>query len=204
MSLAPRLAIGAVLFSSAAWCQTVGVFLQFDSAPSRAAVEIMKREVDTLLRPSGVSLAWRMAADNRGNQSFANLVLLNFKGACRVEPWSGGPRPTPIRTLGATSIANGHVLPFSEVKCDAVKDALSYLRPDANSLERQKALGLAMGRVVAHELYHVLTDVTAHAAKGLAKAAESLDELASTRPAFFSAETIDLLKKSFLAADERR
>jgi hypothetical protein len=196
MTRAPRLAIGAFLFSAVAWCQTVGVFLQFDSAPNGAALEVMKREVDTLLRPSGVSVGWRMASENRGNESFANLVLLNFKGKCRVEPWSVRPEPGQTRTLGATKVADGHVLPFSEVKCDAVKQALSYLRPEANSIERQNALGLAMGRVVAHELYHVLANATAHAARGLAKAAGPFDELVSVRPAFFSAEAVEAIRKA--------
>ena len=92
-------------------------------------------------------------------------------------------------------MVDGRVLPFSEVRCDAVKQALSYLRPEADSVERQKALGLAMGRVVAHELYHVLANATAHAAIGMAKAVESLDDLVSTRPIFFSAETVEAIRR---------
>jgi hypothetical protein len=194
MIRAPRLAIGALLFSASAWCQTVGVFLQFDSAPSRTSVEIMKKEVASLLRPSGVSLDWRMAAENRGDQSFANLVLLKFDGKCRVEAWSSPVAANRTRTLGTTSVAGGRVLPFTEVRCDAVKQALSYLRPEASVMERQNALGLAMGRVVAHELYHVLANATAHAARGLAHAAESLEDLVSTRRAFFSAESLDAIR----------
>jgi hypothetical protein len=69
-----------------------------------------------------------------------------------------------------------------------LRQALSYLRPETTAVERQKALGLAMGRVVAHEMYHVLAGVTTHAAQGLSKAAESLQELISSRPTSFSAE----------------
>jgi hypothetical protein len=194
-----RPALVAVLFSTAAWCQNVGVFLQFDAVPSRAAVEVMKREVDALLKPSGVSLNWRLADENRGAESFANLVLLKFLGKCRADvPLEGRTAAVSGRagTLGATKVVDGRVLPFSEVRCDAVTQALSYLRPEANGVQRQQALGLAMGRVVAHELYHVLANVTAHATLGMAKAVESLDDLVSTRPSFFSAESVEAIRKA--------
>ncbi len=190
-----RPALVGVLFSTAAWCQNVGVFLHFDSAPNRAAIEVMKHEVDELLRPSGVSLNWRLAAENRGTETFANLVLLKFQGKCRADSRTGVPSGR-VRTLGTTRVADGQVLPFSEVRCDAVKQALSYLRPEANGVERQQALGLAMGRVVAHELYHVLANVTAHAAIGIAKAVESLDDLVSARPSFFSPESVEAIRKA--------
>jgi hypothetical protein len=120
---------------------------------------------------------------------------LKFQGKCRADAWTAaGPGRT--RTLGTTRVVDGRVQPFSEVRCDAVKQALSYLRPEADGVERQKALGLAMGRVVAHELYHVLANATAHAAMGMAKAVESLDDLVSARPIFFSAETVEAIRKA--------
>jgi len=77
-----------------------------------------------------------------------------------------------------------------------VKQALSYLRPEADSVERQQALGLAMGRVVAHELYHVLANVTAHATLGLARAVEPLDDLVSAHRISFSAESVEAIRKA--------
>ena len=198
MTRAPLLAIVAVLLPAAGRCQTVGVFLDFDAAPSKAALEIMKKEVDSLLRPAGVLLDWRLAAENRGDASFADLVLFRFKGKCKAEPWPKQAAPGETRTLGATKVSGGRVLPFSEVKCDAVRQALSYLQPEANALERQRALGLAMGRVVAHELYHVLAQTTTHAARGLAQAAESLQDLVSARPASFTAETTAAIRRALL------
>jgi acetylornithine deacetylase/succinyl-diaminopimelate desuccinylase-like protein len=90
-----------------------------------------------------------LAAENRGDRSFANLVLLTFHGECRAESRSGGPEAGRTRALGATQVAGGRVLPFTEVRCDAVRDALAYLRPEAGAFEKQKALGLAMGRAIA-------------------------------------------------------
>jgi hypothetical protein len=120
-----------------------------------------------------------MVSENHGDEPFAGLVVLRFKGKCKAEPWG---QPSPIagsRSLGSTQVVNGRVTPFSEVECDEVRRALAYMSTQASPKERQKALGLALGRVVAHELYHMLAHTTAHAARGLAKAAESLDDLIS-------------------------
>jgi len=195
------LAAGAALSALLAFCESpakpsVGVFLDFDSVPGTNSVEIMKHEVDHLLKPSGVSVDWRLAADNHGSESFTGLVVMKFKGKCKVEEWQQDPIPGSTSTLGATQVSEGHVLPFSEVKCDAVKEALSYLPAGANQRERQRAFGLAMGRVVAHELYHILARTTGHAARGLAKAAESLQDLVSLQGLPFRAEDNEAIRKA--------
>jgi hypothetical protein len=196
------LAAGAAISALVAQCQTpvlhpsVGVFLDFDSVPGKLSLEVMKKEVDALLKPSGVSLDWRLSEENHGDESFAGLVVLKFKGKCKVESWNPESVPGQTTALGTTAVSNGRILPFSEVKCDAVKEALSYLRPDANQGERQNAFGLAMGRVVAHEIYHVLARTGAHAAHGLAKAAESLQDLVSIQGMPFRAEDNELIRKA--------
>jgi hypothetical protein len=74
-------------------------------------------------------------------------------------------------------VDHGRVLPFSEVQCDQVRKTLFALEPTAGKNEKQEALGLAMARVVAHELYHVLASSTAHASRGLAKAVLPFSDL---------------------------
>ena len=177
----------------------VGVFLDFDSVPGAASVEVMKKEVDSLLK--GVKLDWRMLKENQGNETFAGLVVVRFRGRCKAEPWPQQPSEDPgsTQTLGATKVMNGRVLPFSDIQCDEVRRALAYLRPETTQRERQKALGLALGRVVAHELYHMLAHTTAHAARGLARAAESLNDLISdTIPMVFRAEDGAAIRQSLV------
>lgn len=178
---------------------TVGVFLDFDNVPGKVPVEVMKKEVASLLKNSGITLDWHIAGQNDGAHAFDGLVVLKFRGECRVQSGQSDDDP-PIPagqtgTLGSTRVENGRVLPFSEVKCDAVRQALSYLRPEANQGEKQKALGLAMGRVVAHELYHILARTTAHAGRGLARAAESLQDLVATPEPSFRREDADAIRK---------
>jgi hypothetical protein len=178
---------------------SVGVFLDFDSVPGPVPMEAMKREVDAILKPSGVALNWRVASENRGEESFAGLVVLKFRGKCRVEAWTQPDADLAAigetRALGATRVANGRVLPFSEVQCDQVKRALAYLRPEANQKERQRAFGVALGRVVAHELYHILARTTMHAAQGVARASESLEDLVSADAMRFREEDSTAIRR---------
>src|SRR5215469_740143 len=76
----------ALPFAFAQSVPSVGVFLDFDSIPGEASVEVMKKEVSSLLK--GVSLNWRLLSENHGNEPFAGLVVLRFKGKCKVEPWA--------------------------------------------------------------------------------------------------------------------
>jgi hypothetical protein len=161
----------------------VGVFMIFDTAPGNKAVDLMKAEVDQLLGPTGLALNWRLASENRGDQSFDGLVVLKFKGSCKAENW---PLPSndfgtagESHMLGSTAVVNGRVLPYGEVQCDQIRKALAYLPVGSDQKARQKALGLALGRVVAHELYHMLAKTTTHAEHGLAKASQSLEDLIS-------------------------
>jgi hypothetical protein len=181
---------------------SVGVFLDFDSVPGQVPVDTMKKEVDKILKPAGVALDWRMASENHGNEVFSGLVVLKFKGKCKLEGWADAPPGLPPgveHTLGTTKVVNGKVMPFTEVRCDEVKRALAYLRPEANQRERQKAFGVALGRVVAHELYHILASTTGHAARGLAKASESLEDLVSSGSMGFRAEDSTAIRKGLLS-----
>jgi hypothetical protein len=160
---------------------SIGVFIDFDAAPSQRSVEEMKKEAAKIMGSAGYSLDWRALDQNRGREAFAAVVVVKFKGKCRLEfPATTGASSDEAVTLAKTKVEGGHVLPFSEVECDKVRQVLPYAPPR----ERQKALGLALGRVVAHELYHFLADKTKHAGAGLASATHDWLELISGAAAF--------------------
>jgi len=95
--------------------------------------------------------------------------------------------------LGATEVAEGRVMPFAEVRCDQIPEALAYLQPGA---DQKRAMGLALGRVVAHELYHMLARTTAHAGQGLAKASQSLEDLVSEREMVFGDQVSSAIRQA--------
>jgi hypothetical protein len=59
------------------------------------------------------------------------------------------------------------VIPFSEVKCDDVRSALGTAHLPANPAERDLLYGRALGRVLAHELFHVLHASAVHSKSGV-------------------------------------
>lgn len=166
--------VGFGLFTVLAACAqtapTLGVYMEFEAAPGNTPLEIMQREVGALFQSTGISVNWRYTRENRGNETYSRLVVLRFTGACRAERASKPEEAGERIVVGDTRVLKGRVLPFSEVRCDEVRRALSYLAPAATVEQRQKALGLAMGRVVAHELYHVLAHTTEHTQRGLTQA----------------------------------
>jgi hypothetical protein len=46
----------------------VGVYLSFDSKPEPESVLVMKAAVDSLLKPAGIALAWRLINQNVGSE----------------------------------------------------------------------------------------------------------------------------------------
>jgi hypothetical protein len=137
----------------------------------------MKGELTTLMEPSAVQPEWHDRNDITNSDSFQKLVLVNFHGRCRAEPAAApveGDKP-----LAWTHVADGKVLPFSEVECDRVRASIHSAtgrRPLSDLV-----MGRALARVLAHELYHVLARTSAHAHVGLTKPSLSGLELTSER-----------------------
>ncbi len=163
----------------------------FDSVPEIRAVEIMENEADDLLKPAGLSLAWRLAAENRDSETFAGLVVLKFRGRCKADVWPQFPASDfgssgEVCELALTRVSDG-------VECDEVRKALAYLGEGAGLKERQTALGRAMGCVVAHGIYHILAKTTVHARRRLAKPAQSLgDAVSANRLAFLDSDLLNI------------
>jgi hypothetical protein len=161
----------------------VAVYMDFEKIPGTAAVSAMERETERLLKPSGIALDWRLTRENHGDHPVPALVVFRFKGSCKVDrsPGTGGTFRSAgeSQTLASTQVSRGRVLPFSEVRCDQVRDALHFLHGNAGLKERQAALGRALGRVVAHELYHIFAMTTAHGKRGLARPSQTLEDLVS-------------------------
>ncbi len=154
----------------------VTLLYQFDHFHSQIAFQEMQRELETAMKPLGYVPDWRGVAETPVESNFENLVMVDFRGRCLME---AADLPTATNgALARTQVSDGTVLPFSEVECDAVRAALhSAWRTRAQ--QSDLILGRALGRVLAHELYHVLTQTTAHSSDGIAKKSLSQTELVS-------------------------
>ena len=156
---------------------SVTLILQFDEAYSTDSLNAMKHEVASIVGRSGVRFDWKMINDVRPSDSFENLVVVHFHGACLMEQTASLPDERGYYAFTHTS--NGSVLPFSEVECDKIR---SSIRPAMTSQQWQRGnavFGRALGRVVAHELFHMLAKTESHAHSGVTKTSLTPEQLIS-------------------------
>jgi hypothetical protein len=158
----------------------VTLLYRFDHFHSQIAFQEMKRELETAMKPLGYAPDWRGVAETPAESSFENLVMVNFRGRCLME---AADLPSQTDALARTQVSNGSVLPFSEVECDAVRASL-HSSWRARAEQSDLILGRALGRVLAHELYHVLMRTTVHLDNGIAKKSLSQTELVSDQLQF--------------------
>jgi hypothetical protein len=171
----------------------VAIYMSFDGAHSDRAVDAMKQEVEALVKPARFHLQWRALDGSRTEETFSDLMVVKFHGSCNMEGIQLlfselGPEPEG-GTLGLTRTANGHVLPFSELECNQIRRSIAPLSLGYSLDEREALLGRAMGRVLAHELFHIFANTDKHGREGVAKTAYSRKDLLSDGFAF---ETRDL------------
>jgi hypothetical protein len=162
--------------------EPVTVLLQFEGDPSDISVQEMKREVEKIMTEAGLKLRFQLLKDVKSTDSFADLVVVKFKGRCQMEPLpvlydERGP-------LAYTHTSDGAVLPFSEVACDRIRLSIRSVLWGDDVKRADFLLGRALGRVLAHELYHIYAKTQKHGNRGVAQTALSGSQLI--------AETLDL------------
>jgi hypothetical protein len=168
----------------------ITVYTHFEQSYSPTAVETMRHELAAIMGPMGLEFAWRDLDASRGNEVSVELVVVTFKGKCLVEgdPLSSGE----TGALGWTHMSDGAILPFSDIDCDKIRRFIANDIRSLDSRERDSAYGRAVGRVLAHELYHVFTNSTRHASWGVAKAFYTAKDLITPQFQFQEKDTTAL------------
>jgi hypothetical protein len=152
---------------------TLTIVLDFKGPHSLQSVAAMERETQEIFKDAGVHLDWKSREEASG-VSFADLVVVRFNGACELPP---APLYDELGPLAFTYETDGQVQPFSEVSCDRVG---AFVRSGLHGGDFQKGdflLGRALGRVVAHELVHMLTGAKEHSHEGVFKAGLTVEQL---------------------------
>ena len=157
----------------------VTLVLQFDQAYSPESLEVMEHEVASIVRESGIKVDWRLLPEVRSSDSFESLVVVHFHGACVMD--SASSSIDPRHFYGFTYISDGTVLPFSAVECDKISNSIRPAMSKKQWRERDSILGRALGRVLAHELFHMLAKSQDHAGEGVTKSALSPAQLISNK-----------------------
>lgn len=176
---------------------SVAVYMNFESRPSDRSVGEMKREVEALLEPAGLHIDWR-SLDAAAGESFSDLYVFHFRGRCQVDQIQLlfselGPYGDTV-VLGAAKTVDERVQPFGSLECDPIRKSITPRILGLAHPEREAVFGRALGRVLAHELYHMMTGYSKHAQSGVFKASHKRDELTSERFAFEQKEQTELRK----------
>lgn len=169
----------------------VEVLMKFDHQPSAAMVKSMQREASTIFKPAGIRLGWSLwDKKNADVQKRSDLVVVRFRGTCSSSPLSYSDiRPfDESLTLARSAVLQGQVLPFAEIQCDQVQ---KLMRP---RFAGPGVLGTAIGRVVAHELYHILGNTIKHGTDGLSRRSVGESDL-DCKDARFAKQDLDLMRR---------
>ena len=153
---------------------TIALYTQFEQAPPQPVMEALQEEVAAIMSPIGLRFEWRSLRTAKGNEVFAELAVVTVTGRC--DAGGLGLRSKIEGALGFTHISDGQILPFTELNCDRLRNFIQgdlVMVPDD---EREPAFGRALGRVLAHELYHVFAHTTRHGS-GIAKEAYTVQDL---------------------------
>lgn len=164
------------------------VVLTADGPVQEAVLQPMQRETEAAVKASGIQLAWRTEPSAVAQEVFSRLAIVRLRGACTAAPavpvTSAPSLSTPSHPLGQTQVVEGKVLPFADLQCDAVRRVIARelrVHPEASAAE---VLGRALGRVLAHELYHIVLKTQLHGKTGLARPLISSADLVAVRYEF--------------------
>lgn len=154
------------------------VVLDFKGPHTVRSVAEMQLEAQRILKQAGVRLDWSMAQD-ASHYTFSDLVVVKFNGACVIRPDSTlyGELGPPLGPLAFTYETDREVQPFSEVACDKVAASVRSAMWGGDFAKADLLLGRALGRVLVHEIVHILTGSGAHGRDGVEQPALSGKQL---------------------------
>jgi hypothetical protein len=162
--------------------QPVTVLVEFTGVRSATSLNALKSELQTILSDSHLQIDLQLKSNWPDTPVSGDLVLFKMKGYCTMNAMPVGALSDERGPLAMTHSVNGELLPFGEVECDRVRTALQRTVGRSNPEAHQTEYGIALARVMAHEIYHMLEKSAAHTKEGLSKEALSSAELSRGTP----------------------
>jgi hypothetical protein len=149
----------------------LAVYLTVDPNQPAAPLEHMKRELSALLQAGGYRVVWQDPRTPDKTGSTSTLVVLELRGACGIPPGNFRLERSVDSgaSLAGTSVSADGVMPFSWVNCANMTRMIGPALSGEAGAQRDYLYGRAVARVVAHELYHVVTGSRGHEHEGVAK-----------------------------------
>jgi len=177
--------VAAILVAAVSVCaapnagRTVTVLVQFEKPYSTDSVAALRHELQLQFQPVGLKVDLLLADNVAANSEFNDLVVFKMKGACTMIPLPLGAMIDERGPLAMSYSSDGEILHFGEVQCDRVRRSIERVLVRGSPEKSQSLFGAALGRVMAHEIYHMIADVKEHTRSGVTKASLSAEELIS-------------------------
>lgn len=167
-----------IALTAAAGAPSLTVVLDYEQPHSQTSFNVMQSELSQLLKGAGFTIQLRDKASLPPNTQFDDLVMFKMAGRCDATPVPLEALSDERGPLAMAYSSDGQILPFGEIRCDRVRQSLqrSIGRGTPSGRDRS-AYGAALAKVMAHEIYHMLTHDPRHTQKGVTKEALSSHEL---------------------------
>jgi len=176
------------------WSETRGatfapitLYTQFEQAPPWGVLKALQDEVASIMAPIGIRFEWRDLGKTGGHEVSAELAVVTFKGRCDAAGLL--TRSKFEGALGWTHVSDGQILPFTDVSCDRVREFVQTGLLTFRTEDREEKYGRALGRVLAHELYHIFANTMRHGSFGVAKESYNVQDLLADDFQFEAKET---------------
>lgn len=150
------------------------VVMDFKGAHSEPSIREMERESGTILKSTGLKLDWRLRNQTDG-ETYRELVVMTFNGTCKFD--RNVRAYNPRGPLASTRTTDHVIQPFGQVDCDHVVSTARSAMFGGDFARGDMLVGRALGRVVVHELIHMLTKSRDHAREGVFEAGLSGKQL---------------------------
>ncbi len=142
---------------------TVGILVKFERRPPSIFSKMLQHQVKAIFRPSGLDLEWEILGEKKLPSTYDRVVIVEMRGFCNPnrfqEPREARDQKAP---LGWTMVNDGEVLPYAVVDCDRIRQVLSGANRRSTDFPSPAVYYRLAGRVLAHELMHVLLRTSEH------------------------------------------
>jgi len=164
------------------WSETRGatfapitLYMRFQQAPPEGVLQALQDEVESIMAPIGLRFEWRDLRKTGGQEVSAELAVVTFMGRCDIANLMTHSKFEGA--LGRTHVSDGQILPFTDVSCDRVREFVQSGLLAFRAENREEKYGRALGRVLAHELYHIFANTMRHGSMGVAKQSYNVQDL---------------------------
>ena len=153
------------------------VLLQFEGEPSSVSISALDAELESIMASSHLPLQLTVRTKPLAGSIPGDLVVFKMKGSCSMDNMPVGALSDERGPLAMTYLVDGDMLPFADIQCDRIRESVQRTLGKGNPQSHQTEYGAALARVMAHELYHMLSKSTIHQTSGLTKKGLSSREL---------------------------